>query len=56
MGASLTFAEPLTVTKATPLRLRYALYVHAGQPEPTVIDDQWKAWSILPWIDFPDKK
>jgi hypothetical protein len=56
MGASLTFAEPLTIAKGTPLRLRYALYVHAGQPEPAVIDDQWKAWSILPWIDFPEKK
>jgi hypothetical protein len=56
MGASLTFSGALTVTKAKPMRLRYALYVHAGQPEPAVIEDQWKAYSILPWIDFPQKK
>jgi hypothetical protein len=44
------------VQKGTPLRLRYALYVHAGKPEPAVIEEQWKAYSILPWIDFPEKK
>jgi hypothetical protein len=56
MGAALTFPGALTVQKGTPLRLRYALYVHAGKPEPAVIDEQWKAYSILPWIDFPEKK
>jgi hypothetical protein len=56
MGAALTFPGALTVAKGTPMRLRYALYVHAGQPEPGVIEEQWKAFSILPWIDFSDKK
>jgi hypothetical protein len=56
MGAALTFPGALIVQKGTPLRLRYALYVHAGKPEPAVIEEQWKAYSILPWIDFPEKK
>lgn len=56
MGASLTFPGELKVGSETPLRLRYALFVHGGAPEPAVIDEQWKAYSILPWIEFPVKK
>ena len=56
MGAALTFPGALTVPKATPLRLRYALYVHAGIPEPAVIEQQWKVFAALPWIEFPEKK
>ena len=56
MGASLTFEKALTVKKGEPLRLRYALYVHAGMPEPAKIEEQWKAFAATPWMDFPEKK
>ena len=56
MGASLTFASALTVKKDEPLRLRYALYVHAGMPEPAKIEEQWKAFAATLWVEFPEKK
>ncbi len=39
-----------------PLRLRYALYVHAGMPSPEKFEEQWKAFTATPWMDFPEKK
>jgi methane monooxygenase PmoA-like len=33
MGASACFDEPLTITKAAPLVLRYLLHAHSGQPD-----------------------
>ncbi len=56
MGASLTFPGAVTISKDKPLQLRYALFVHGGEPEPAVIEDQWKAWAALPWIEFGVKK
>jgi hypothetical protein len=56
MGASLTFPGALTVKKGEPMRLRYALYVHAGMPAPAQIDAQWKAFAATSWLDFPEKK
>ncbi|MEO6741054.1 MAG: PmoA family protein [Chthoniobacteraceae bacterium] len=56
MGASLTFASPLTVKKGEPLRLRYALYVHAGMPVPAKIEEQWKAFAASLWMEFSEKK
>ena len=38
------------------MRLRYALYIHAGMPAPTKIEEQWKAFAATPWMDFPEKK
>jgi hypothetical protein len=55
MGASLTFPGAVTISKDKPLQLRYALFVHGGEPEPAVIEDQWKAWAALPWIEFGKK-
>ncbi len=42
MGASLTFAEPITLPPGQPLRLRYGLYVHAGAPRAETIEEQWR--------------
>ncbi len=56
MGAALTFANPLVVKKGEPMRLRYALYVHAGMPAPEVIEREWKAFAATAWTDFLEKK
>ena len=48
MGASLTFAGPRTLKPAEPLRLRYALYVHAGVPSLDALNAQWEAFAKLP--------
>jgi hypothetical protein len=45
MGASLTHEQSRTIKKGEPLRLRYALYVHAGMPEPAQIEQQWKRFA-----------
>jgi hypothetical protein len=55
MGAALTFAAPLTVKKDEPLRLRYALYVHAGMGTAEKIEAQWKAFAESKWVEFPKK-
>jgi len=46
----------LTVRKGEPLRLRYALYVHAGMAAAEKIEEQWKAFAATPWLEFPTKK
>jgi hypothetical protein len=56
MGASLTFPGALTVKKGEPMRLRYALYIHGGIPEPAKIEEQWKAFAAAPWMEFPERK
>lgn len=38
MGASLTYAEPRTITVDKPLGLRYGFWIHSGQPDVTAID------------------
>jgi hypothetical protein len=45
MGASLTLNEPLTIVPKEPLRLRYALWVHAGVPDAAELDRQWQAFA-----------
>jgi hypothetical protein len=56
MGAAVTFAGALTVKKGEPLRLRYALYVHAGMASAEKIEAQWKAFAGMGWVEFPGKK
>lgn len=56
MGSSLTFHAPLIVDPAKPLRLRYAVYVHAGRPAPAALDAQWEAFSKTALFDFNAKK
>ena len=56
MGASLTFSGALAVKVAEPMRLRYALYIHSGMPEPAKIEEQWKTFAATQWEEFPDRK
>ncbi len=56
MGAALTFPGPITLQPGTPLRLRYALYVHAGMPAAGKLQAQWEAFAKTAWRDFGVKK
>lgn len=55
MGAATTFPGALTIHPGEPLRLRYALFIHAGAPAPERCEEQWKAFAQTPWRDFPAK-
>ena len=41
---------------ALPLALRYAVYVHAGKPEPGELDRRWEAFSKTPSLQPVTKK
>jgi hypothetical protein len=41
MGAMLSTEGPVTVKQGSPLHLRYGVYVHAGLPPPTKLDERW---------------
>lgn len=56
MGASTTLPGELVIKKGERLRLRYALYIHAGQPAPDLIEKQWKDYAGSPWLEFPARK
>jgi hypothetical protein len=45
MGASLTFDGPRTIEAGKGLRLRYALYVHGGQPSVEALEARWVAFA-----------
>ena len=51
MGTCLTFDAPRTLEVGHTLRLRYALYVHAGLPSREAIDALWKSFAGLPMSD-----
>jgi hypothetical protein len=55
MGASLTLPGAIQVKPGEPLRLKYALYVHSGQPEPAIIDEQWKKFAESGWREIGEK-
>jgi hypothetical protein len=55
MGACLTMDAPITVRPGTPLRLRYALYVHRGVPRPEAIQSRWGQFSRSTIVDLPAK-
>lgn len=48
MGISLTLNEPLTIKHGEPLRLRYALWVHADVPDAKKFDEQWQVFAGEP--------
>jgi hypothetical protein len=48
MGASLTHGAPLVLRPGRSLRLRYALFVHAGMPSVETIQRQWEAFAKMP--------
>ncbi len=56
MGASLTFSGAHTIAVGTPLRLRYALYIHRGVAESATIEAQWKAFAATEWEEIGRKK
>ncbi len=56
MGASLTFAGPMTITPGKSLRLRYAVYVHAGMPSLETLEGRWGAFAKTSGADFSPGK
>jgi hypothetical protein len=57
MGASVTQADARTIEPGKPLRLRYALFVHAGKPSLEALDQRWSEFAKTPLPDLnPPKK
>jgi hypothetical protein len=56
MGACLTFAEARTLEPGQPLRLRYGLYVHAGQPPLDHLERRWTDFAKSPLDDIAPAK
>jgi hypothetical protein len=56
MGASLTQAAALTIDPAKPLRLRYALYIHAGKPPLTDLERRWQTFAQTKPPDLHPRK
>jgi hypothetical protein len=56
MGASLTQTADRTVDPGHPLRLRYALYVHAGKPPLADLEKRWSDFAKTPLPDLTAKK
>lgn len=56
MCASLTFEEPRTIQPGAPLQLRYAVYVHDGQPPPAELQRRWEEFTRLPRYEFKPAK
>ena len=48
MGASLTLRKAITVEPGHPIRLRYAIWAHAGVPKADEIDARWQEFSLAP--------
>ena len=56
MGSSLTHAEPRTIQPGETLRLRYGLYIHAGQPSPKQLQSRWESFAKTELMDLPKPK
>jgi hypothetical protein len=57
MGTSLTFDGPRKIEPGQPLRLRYGLYVHAGQPSVEALERRWSGFAKTQVVDLaPGKK
>ena len=55
MGASLTFPGEIVIPPGQPLRLRYALYVHAGVPPLEALQKRWEVFAGTEWVNFGKK-
>jgi len=55
MGAALTFPGEIVIEPGQPLRLRYALYVHAGIPPVEALQKRWEDFSHTTFVDFGRK-
>jgi hypothetical protein len=56
MGAAATFAGAQILTGESPLRLKYALYVHRGGGDGEKIEGVWKRFAGSEFQPFPEKK
>lgn len=56
MCASLTFGELRTIMPGSPLQLRYAVYVHDGQPPLADLQRCWEEFTRLPVHEFKPSK
>jgi hypothetical protein len=55
MGAALTFPAEIVIAPGQSLRLRYALYVHAGIPPVEILQKRWEAFAQTEWVNFGKK-
>jgi hypothetical protein len=56
MGASLTFDGDRIIEPAKPLRLRYGLYVHSGEPAVEELEKKWKEFAGMKLAEMEVKK
>jgi hypothetical protein len=55
MGAALTFPGEIVIPPGQPLRLRYALYVHAGLPPVEALQKRWEDFAHTSFVEFGRK-
>jgi hypothetical protein len=56
MGASFSHEAPYALPKGKSLRLRYALYVHSGEPSPASLETRWADFAKSGVDDLTPKK
>jgi hypothetical protein len=56
MGSSFTQDEPRVIKLGEPLKLRYGLYVHAGAPDLTTLNERWAEFTRLAAAHAPKAK
>jgi len=55
MGTGMTFTGEIVIPPGEPLRLRYALYVHAGVPPVEALQKRWEDFARTTWVNFGEK-